>query len=103
MLSLFEKNIDKAMDNYYEDDSMSAWYDCWDKDYDVVEVDQSEKGHKLKSPFIVKFTVMVRNEKQSQVGTDTITFGVVPGDGDITNGAKIKLLNYDHNEPKENQ
>ncbi|UOQ92217.1 DUF3888 domain-containing protein [Halobacillus shinanisalinarum] len=110
LLDLFNKEISNAVANYYKKGSISFQYDWWDKDYDVVEVDQSEKGHVLESPFVVKFTVMPTKTKHnsrtntttlgpSLGGTDTRTFGVEPGD--LTNGIKIKMLNYEHNEPKQ--
>lgn len=110
MLSLFNEHIDKAVANYYKDDSISFQYNWWDKDYDVVEVDQSEKGHVLKSPFEVTFTVepiKTKQDKQTNTitlgpkvgGADTITFGVVPGD--VKKEIKVNMLNYKHHDSKE--
>ncbi|WP_079525037.1 MULTISPECIES: DUF3888 domain-containing protein [Halobacillus] len=111
MLKLFNEHIDKAVANYYKDDSISFQYNWWDEGYDVVEVDQSEKGHVLKSPYEVTFTVepiKTKHDKQTNTttlgpklgGTDKITFGVVPGD--VAKGIKVKMLNYEHHDSNEN-
>lgn len=83
LLSLFNEEINKAVTNYYKSDSINVQYNWWDKDYDVVEVDQTEKGHvleythngkKQQFAYVIRFTV--RPQKDKILGTDTITFGV---------------------------
>ncbi|WP_132746167.1 DUF3888 domain-containing protein [Scopulibacillus darangshiensis] len=104
-LTLFDQRIHDAVTNYYKDDSIRMQYNWWDKNYDVVEVDQSEKGHILEYPykgkkqqfaFTIKFTVLTyKNTKP--LGTDSITFGI-QHDSDM--GVKIKMLGYDHHPKK---
>ncbi|WP_371018655.1 DUF3888 domain-containing protein [Pseudalkalibacillus sp. JSM 102089] len=98
LLTLFNQKIDEAVANYYNDDSL---YIQWVKD-NVVEVDQSEKGHTLEYThngkkqqfgYVVKFTV--RPQKDKILGTDTITFGVQPGAGVEPT---IEMISYDHND-----
>jgi hypothetical protein len=71
--------------------------------YDVVEVDQSEKGHELANPFVIKFTVLTYKNSKA-LGTDSITFGVTPGDSLSPNEkhhkTKIELLEFQHQKPK---
>ncbi|UOR13714.1 DUF3888 domain-containing protein [Halobacillus amylolyticus] len=104
LLDLFNQEIDDAVANYYKEDSINYQYNWWDKDYDVVEVDQTEKGHvleyvhngkKQQFAYVVKFTVQPQKDKV--LGTDTITFGVQQ---DANLEPKIKMLSYDHSEPK---
>jgi hypothetical protein len=102
-LALFESRIREAIANYYKDDSIHWQYSWWAKDYDVVEVDQSEKGHELAKPFVIKFTVLTYKDSRA-LGTDAITFGVTPGDSLSPNekhhNTKIKLLDFQHQNPK---
>ncbi|MGE6375701.1 DUF3888 domain-containing protein [Peribacillus muralis] len=81
-------------------------YNWWDKNYEVVEIEQSEKGRELSHPYIIKCTVKTYDGNQSgQLGTDTITFGVLPLQfnkelDDINLAAsKVELVNYSHSEP----
>lgn len=92
MLELFGDEIRNAVTKQYNDDSIFVSYDWWNKDYDVVEIDQSEKGHKLENSYVVKFTVKPGNK-----GTDTITFGVEPPRNNEK--LEINLLRYEHKAP----
>jgi hypothetical protein len=102
-LALFESKIRNAIANYYKDDSIHWQYNWWAKEYDVVEVDQSEKGHELANPFVIKFTVLTYKNSKA-LGTDSITFGVTPGDSLSPNEkhhkTKIELLEFQHQKPK---
>jgi len=44
MLEQFGNEIQQAVKEYYKKDSIRVQYYWWDKNYDVVEVLQSEKG-----------------------------------------------------------
>lgn len=106
LLDLFNQEISNAVTNFYKEDSIHYQFNWWDKDYDVVEVDQSEKGHMLKYDYngkkqhfsyVIRFTVQPQKDKI--LGTDTITFGVQQ---DSNLEPIIKMLNYEHNEPQNN-
>lgn len=92
ILSLMNKEIGNAVANYYKDDSARVQYH-WTKDYDVVELDQTEKGHTLKALFEVKIHIKVENNN-NVLGVDTLTFGITPKP--IGEESKIELLNYKH-------
>jgi hypothetical protein len=96
MLTLFDEQITSAITNYYKDDSIQVQYNWWDKNYDVVEVDQAEKGNSLPKPFVIKFTILAYKNSKF-LGTDTIKFGVTPRYGTKTSKPKIELLGYNHN------
>jgi hypothetical protein len=96
MLTLFDEQITSAITNYYKDDSIQVQYNWWDKNYDVVEVDQAEKGNSLPKPFVIKFTILTYKNSKF-LGTDTIKFGVTPRSRTKTSKPKIELLGYDHN------
>ncbi|MFZ3580029.1 DUF3888 domain-containing protein [Virgibacillus sp. DJP39] len=106
ILSQFTDELRQAMNDYYKKDSIRAQYNWWDKDYDVVELLQSEKGRELSHPFIIKFTVETYDgNKKGQLGTDTITFGVSPlnfnknlSEKNLA-AVKVELLNYKHSKP----
>jgi Protein of unknown function (DUF3888) len=106
MLSHFNDEINEAVSNFYKKDSVRIQYNWWDKHYDVVQIDQHEKGRELSHPYIVQFTVLTYDDnKTGQLGTDTITFGVTPfefnREMDQRNlaASKVKLLDYKHNKP----
>ena len=70
LLQLYQDEIITAVKDYYNDDSIRIGYDWWDKNYDVVELLQSEKGREYTSSYILKFTVlttlhMFQKRKQS--------------------------------------
>ncbi|MFT9497936.1 DUF3888 domain-containing protein [Anaerosolibacter sp.] len=103
MLEQFHAEIFQAVKDHYKKDSVGIQFNWWDKNYDVVEIEQWEKGNELSHPFIVKFTVLPNGENK-QLGIDTITFGVTPSDlyqefdkKDIA-AVKVELLNYKHRE-----
>ncbi|MFD2046470.1 hypothetical protein ACFSTA_19180 [Ornithinibacillus salinisoli] len=106
LLSEFNNEISKAVEDFYQEESIMIQFDWWDKKYDVVEIDQSEKGHELdykyngkkqQFNFVIEFTVLPYTDKL--LGTDTITFGVQQ-DENLENQAK--LLNYEHRKPTKN-
>ncbi|MDP1421703.1 DUF3888 domain-containing protein [Peribacillus simplex] len=106
ILDQFSDEMVQAVKDFYKKDSVRIQYNWWDKNYDVVELDQSEKGRELSHPYIIKFTVITYDgNKTGQLGTDTITFGVSPLQSnkelDEKNLAatKVELLNYSHGEP----
>ena len=107
-LKLYQDEISTAVKGYYNDDSIRIGYDWWDKNYDVVELLQSEKGREYTSSYLLKFTVLtysayVPKEKTKYLGIDTITFGVEP----ILNNKElnpkgqpvVKFINFQHNNP----
>lgn len=106
LLLQFNDEIKQAIKEYYKKDSIRVQYYWWDKDYDVVEIDQSEKGHELSHPYVIKFTVLTYDgNKSGQLGQDSITFGVSPllfnkeMDGRNIAGSKVELLDYKHVKP----
>ncbi|MDE5055417.1 DUF3888 domain-containing protein [Niallia taxi] len=79
MLDQFSDEIQHAMNEYYNKNNIRAQYNWWNKNQDVVEIDQAEKGSDLSHPYIIKFTVDTYDgNKEGKLGTDTITFGVSP-------------------------
>jgi hypothetical protein len=102
-LDLFGSRIRKAITNHYKDDSIHWQYNWRAKDYDVVEVDQTEKGHILAAPYVIKFTVVTYKDSKA-LGTDSISFGVSPGDSlsphERDQKTKIELLDFQHQDPK---
>ncbi|MCQ6275949.1 DUF3888 domain-containing protein [Bacillus sp. V3B] len=104
MVSQFNDEINKAVENFYKKESVRINYNWFDKGYDVVEVSQSEKGRKLSHPFVIKFTVLSYDDKKP-IGTDTITFGVSPTieNKDLNKksiaAVNVELLNFQHNKP----
>ncbi|KWW22018.1 MULTISPECIES: DUF3888 domain-containing protein [Peribacillus] len=106
ILDQFSDEMKQAVTDFYKKDSVTFQYNWWDKNYDVVEIKQSEKGRELSHPYIIKFTVKTYDgNKRGQLGTDTITFGVSPlqfnKDLDEKNlaASNVELLNYSHGEP----
>ena len=106
ILDQFNDEIVQALKDFYKKDSVRIQYNWWDKNYDVVELQQSEKGRELSHPYLVKFTVLTYDgNKKGQLGMDTITFGVSPLqfnkelDEKNSAAAKVDLLNYKHSEP----
>lgn len=99
MVSVFEKDIQKAVSDYYKknstnSDSIRIMYN-WNKD-NVVKILQSEKGQVLETPYVVQFVVNpYDNEK---LGSDTLTFGVIPKNqqGQV----EVNLLKYNHKDPE---
>jgi len=79
---------------YNQTDSISWVYNWQDKNYDVVEILQVEKGQHLKSPYVIRFTIMPQKEGIGKLGTDRITFGVDPTNPD--GNLRIKFLQYEH-------
>lgn len=99
MVSVFEKDIQKAVSNYYKkngtnSESISIMYN-WKKD-NVVKVLQSEKGQVLETPYVIQF--MIETYNNGKLGSDTLTFGVVPKNqqGQL----EVNLLKYNHKDPK---
>jgi Protein of unknown function (DUF3888) len=106
ILDQFNDEMVQAVKDFYKKDSVRVQYNWWDKNYDVVELEQSEKGRELSHPYVIKFTVLTyEGNKMGQLGTDTITFGVSPlrfnKELDEKNlaASKVELLNYRHGEP----
>lgn len=97
MVSMFEKDIQKAVSNYYKkngkSESITLMYN-WNKD-NVVNVLQSEKGHVLKAPYEIQF--IVDSYSNGKLGTETVTFGVIPENqqGQL----EVKLVSYKHKAP----
>ncbi|MGG3642016.1 DUF3888 domain-containing protein [Bacillus gobiensis] len=106
MLELFSDEIRDAVANFYNEevgtsDSILIMYNWNAKDYEVVEIDQTEKGHILENSYVVKFTVVP--QKNKILGTDSITFGVEPSNYNPRNKKEdnlvIKMLRYEHKDP----
>lgn len=109
LLSEFNNEIFKAIKEFYKDESiMGIQFDCWDKQIDVVEIEQTEKGHELEYnyngkkeqfDFVIKFTILPYKDKV--IGTDTITFGIQEA-ANMKEENIVKVLNYDHKKPPKN-
>lgn len=94
ILSLMNEPIEKAVTAYYKDDTARVQY-YGAKGNNVIDVDQSEKGHNLKAFHVVKVHIRAENNHKI-LGNDTLTFGVTPTAAPNL-GTKIELLSYDHN------
>jgi hypothetical protein len=55
-------------------------------------MEQSEKGHTLSNPFVIKLHIRVQNDNR-MLGEDTLTFGA------NHNASEFKLLTYIHKKP----
>jgi Protein of unknown function (DUF3888) len=106
ILDQFGDEMSQAVKDFYKKDSVRIQYRWHNKNYDVVEIDQSEKGHELGHPYVIKLTVdTYEGNKMKKLGTDTITFGVSPlqfnkefNEKNLA-ASKVELLNYSHSEP----
>jgi Protein of unknown function (DUF3888) len=102
-LALFDSRIRNAIADYYKDESIHWQYNWQARDYDVVEVDQTEKGHVLAKPYVVKFTLLTYKDSKA-LGTDSVSFGVSPGDtlspNETTQKTQIELLDFQHRKPE---
>ncbi|MBP3038699.1 DUF3888 domain-containing protein [Bacillaceae bacterium Marseille-Q3522] len=101
LVSLFRDEIRKSVANYYKDevatadpDSIQIMYHWWKKDYNVVEVLQTENGHVLENTYVIKFTIVP--QKKDPLGIDTIIFGVEPDNG--KGELEVNMLKYEHKE-----
>ncbi|UOY92804.1 DUF3888 domain-containing protein [Ectobacillus sp. JY-23] len=106
ILDQFTDELNQAVANYYKKDTIKIQYNWWNKNYDVVELDQSEKENQLGHPYVIKFTVQTYDgNKKEQLGTDTVTFGLSPVqfnkefDQKDLAAVKVELLDYTHVEP----
>ncbi|MEG9295925.1 DUF3888 domain-containing protein [Mangrovibacillus sp. Mu-81] len=106
ILDQFSDELKQAVTDFYKKDSIRIQYNWWDGNYDVVELEQSEKGKQLSHPYVIRFTVQTYDgNKTGQLGTDTVTFGVSPiqfnkeFDEKNVAAAKVALLDYSHREP----
>lgn len=102
MLMQFQNEINLAVKDYYQKESIMIQYDWFDNKYDVVEIFQTEKGRALTHTYIIKFTVQSYSEEEL-LGTDTITFGVEPTyenqqlDEQSLAAVKVERLDFEHN------
>ncbi|MYL56655.1 DUF3888 domain-containing protein [Virgibacillus halodenitrificans] len=104
LLEQFNNKIHNALKNYYKKDSIHFQFDWWAKDYDVIEMQQSEKGQELSHPYLIKFTVKSYSEDGKQLGTDAITFGVTPVHKNMLKDnnlipMQVEQLNLEHQKP----
>ncbi|EFZ1984519.1 DUF3888 domain-containing protein [Shigella flexneri] len=103
MLDQYGEEINHAIKDFYKKDSVRIQYSWWDKNYDVVEIAQSEKGRDLGHSYVIKFTVLTYDgNKRGQLGTDTITFGADPireMDDKNLAATNVELLDFKHVEP----
>jgi hypothetical protein len=102
MLSAFQNQIDKALSDYYKNDSVTVTY-LHPSQKDLVQVFQSEKGNDLGYPYVVKVTVN-SSEGTKRLGTDTITFGTsIPLENQDVNVTTIasKVIDFKHTAPNE--
>lgn len=97
ILSLMNEHIGNAVKDFYKDDSVRVQFH-WSKNFDVIEVAQSEKGNNLNALNVVKIHIKAENNKKT-LGVDTLTFGVTPkATGENNEQTKVKLLKYEHND-----
>jgi opacity protein-like surface antigen len=101
MLSAFQNQIDKALSDYYKNDSITVTY-LHPSQKDFVQVFQSEKGNDLGYPYVVKVTVN-SSEGAKRLGTDTITFGISTSlenqDVNVT-AITTKVIDFKHTAPE---
>ncbi|NQD65722.1 DUF3888 domain-containing protein [Bacillus haikouensis] len=101
MLSAFQNQIDKAVSDYYKNDSVTVTY-SHPSQKNLVQVFQSEKGYDLGYPYVVKITVH-SSDGTKRLGTDTITFGTsTPLENQDENVAAIttKMIDFKHAPPE---
>ncbi|MEH7748610.1 DUF3888 domain-containing protein [Neobacillus drentensis] len=101
MLSAFHNQIDKAVSDFYKNDSVTVTY-LHPSQKNLVQVFQSEKGYDLGYPYVVKITVN-SSDGTKRLGTDTITFGTsLPLENQDENVAAIttKVIDFKHTAPE---
>lgn len=101
MLSAFQNQIDKALSDFYKNDSVTVTY-LHPSQKDLVQVFQSEKGNDLGYPYVVKVTVN-SSKGTKRLGTDTITFGTsIPLENQDVNVTAIttKVIDFKHTAPE---
>ncbi|WLR42581.1 DUF3888 domain-containing protein [Bacillus carboniphilus] len=101
LLSQFNDELNQAVKDYYKKESVIFTLDWWNDHYDVVQVDQWEKGREKNHPYLFTFTVLPYDEHNGEkLGTDTITFGVAPLYDECADknfaASEVELINYKH-------
>ncbi|MDE5055222.1 DUF3888 domain-containing protein [Niallia taxi] len=99
ILSVLGDEISKAVASYYKQDDPNSLFIVYGhgNSKDFVNVLQSEKGHELDTNYVVK--VDITPQKKGILGKDTISFGI--DQSSQSGNMKIKLLDYQHVDPKD--
>ncbi|MDQ0186583.1 DUF3888 domain-containing protein [Cytobacillus sp. FSL W7-1323] len=104
VLAILNDEVRNAVNDYYKKDTVIQ-FDWQAKDYNVVEMKQWKKGNELGHSFLISLTVLpYDNNKSSQLGIDTITFGISPQSLNTQKNNKslasteVELLDYKHRE-----
>ncbi|MCA1024626.1 DUF3888 domain-containing protein [Cytobacillus kochii] len=104
VLAILNDEVRNAVNDYYQKDTVIQ-FDWQAKDYNVVEMKQWKKGNELGHSFLISLTVLpYDNNKSSQLGVDTITFGISPQSLNTQKNNKslasteVELLDYKHRE-----
>jgi len=108
IISQYNDELVQAVKDFYKEE-VGIQYNWWNKNYDVVEIDQAEKGNELSHQFIIKFNVLTYSKNSKKIlGKDTITFGVTPiifskemNQKNIA-ASKVEFLDFTHREPTKN-
>lgn len=58
ILDKFSDESNQTVRDFYKKDVIRVQYNWWDENYNVVELDQSEKGNELTYPYVIKITVI---------------------------------------------
>ncbi|MEK4966882.1 DUF3888 domain-containing protein [Cytobacillus sp. FSL R7-0696] len=104
VLAILNDEVRNAVNDYYQKDTVIQ-FDWQAKDYNVVEMKQWKQGNELGHSFLISLTVLsYDNNKSSQLGIDTITFGISPQSLNTQKNNKslasteVELLDYKHRE-----
>lgn len=101
MLSSFSNQINKAVSDFYNNESVTVGY-LHPSKQDAVQVFQSEKGHNLGYAYVVKITVN-SSDGTKRLGTDTMTFGtsypLEKNNGNLA-AMKTEMIDFKHKESK---
>lgn len=100
MLSLYRNQIDKALSDFYKNDSVTVTY-LHPSQKKLVQVFQSEKGYNLGYPYVVKITVN-SSLGAKRLGTDTITFGTsfpLGNQNKDVEAISTKVIDFEHTPP----
>lgn len=105
----FDEEINKAVSNYYKNNSMKVQYHTKGQHpHALVKIVQSKEENKLSHPYILTFIINTYEGDQTEpTGIDKISFGVTPLDNNkvfsqqAVAGSKVELIEFKHHDPKE--
>ncbi|MBD7938336.1 MULTISPECIES: DUF3888 domain-containing protein [Cytobacillus] len=104
VFAILNEEVRNAADDYYKKETVIQ-FDWQAKDYNVVEIKQRKKGNEMGHSFLISLTVLPYDYNEStQLGVDTITFGISPQSLQTQKNNKslasteVELLDYKHRE-----